>query len=108
MGVRKEDSPDPYGPSSPQALGNILAYLSDAKRKLRQVVWINLREEVVLVCDGHMHSLWPPGPTLPPEQLEVSKVSGLLHGLHRRHSGVKRDKGEKPEGLVFLLFGCWS
>lgn len=62
-------SPRPLSRS--QALGNILAYLSDAKRKLRQVVWINLREEVVLECDGHMHSLWPPGPTLAPEQLEV-------------------------------------
>lgn len=48
-----------------------MAYLSDAKRKLRQVVWINLREEVVLECDGHINSLWPPGPTLAPEQLEV-------------------------------------
>lgn len=36
------------------------------------MVWINLREEVVLDCDGHTHSLWPPGPTLAPKQLEVT------------------------------------
>lgn len=56
----------------PQALGSILAYLTDAKRKLRQVVWVNLRQEAVLQCDGHTHSLLLPGPALLPDQLEVS------------------------------------
>lgn len=70
-----------YGTAQPsaKALGNILAYLSDAKRKLRQVVWINLREEVVLDCDGHTHSLWPPGPTLTPKQLEDLEAQLKAH-----------------------------
>ncbi|XP_055475123.1 paladin [Psammomys obesus] len=70
-----------YGTAQPsaKALGSILAYLSDAKRKLRQVVWINLREEVVLECDGRMHSLWPPGPTLAPEQLEALEAQLKAH-----------------------------
>lgn len=70
-----------YGTAQPsaKALGGILAYLSDAKRKLRQVVWINLREEVVLECDGHIHSLWPPGPTLAPEQLEALETQLKAH-----------------------------
>lgn len=58
-------------PCVPQALGSILAYLTDAKRKLRQVVWVNLRPEAVLECDGHTHSLRLPGPPLGPAQLEV-------------------------------------
>lgn len=70
-----------YGTAQPsaKALGGILAYLSDAKRKLRQVVWINLREEVVLECDGHIHSLWPLGPTLAPEQLEALETQLKAH-----------------------------
>lgn len=56
---------------SPQALGSVLAYLTDAKRKLRHVVWVNLREEAVLECDGHTHSLRCPGPPMASEQLEV-------------------------------------
>ncbi|ELW70944.1 Paladin [Tupaia chinensis] len=56
-----------YGMAQPsaKALGSILAYLTDAKRKLRQVVWVNLREEPVLECDGHTRSLrWPGAPAL--------------------------------------------
>lgn len=63
---------------SPQALGSILAYLTDAKRKLKHVVWVNLREEAVLECDGHTHSLRWPGPPMAPDQLEV-RPSCLLH-----------------------------
>uniref|UniRef100_A0A8D2DN05 Paladin n=1 Tax=Sciurus vulgaris TaxID=55149 RepID=A0A8D2DN05_SCIVU len=62
-----------YGTAQPsaKALGSILTYLTDAKRKLRQVVWVNLREEAVLQCDGHTRSLWWPGPPLVPDQLEA-------------------------------------
>lgn len=63
---------------SPQALGSILAYLTDAKRKLRQVVWVNLREEAVLECDGHTYSLRQPGPPMTADQLEVRPFC-LLH-----------------------------
>lgn len=61
-----------------QALGSILAYLTDAKRKLRQIVWVNLREEAVLECDGHTHSLRRPGPPMTTDQLEVRPFC-LLH-----------------------------
>lgn len=59
------------GHLSPQALGSILAYLTDTKRKLQQVVWVNLREEAVLECDGRTHSLRWPGPPTAPSQVEV-------------------------------------
>jgi hypothetical protein len=90
----------PHPPSPSQALGNILAYLSDAKRKLRQVVWINLREEVVLECDGHTHSLWPPGPALAPEHLEVSFLAFCMVCMRGTWG-----EGREPEGSVFLLYG---
>ncbi|XP_066206291.1 paladin isoform X3 [Saccopteryx leptura] len=62
-----------YGTAQPsaKALGSILAYLTDAKRKLWQVVWVNLREEAVLECDGHPHSLRRPGPPMTADQLEA-------------------------------------
>uniref|UniRef100_U6CSU3 Paladin n=1 Tax=Neovison vison TaxID=452646 RepID=U6CSU3_NEOVI len=61
-----------YGTAQPsaKALGSILAYLTDAKRKLRHVMWVNLREEAVLECDGHTHSLRWPGPPMASDQLE--------------------------------------
>uniref|UniRef100_A0A8C5KMV4 Paladin n=1 Tax=Jaculus jaculus TaxID=51337 RepID=A0A8C5KMV4_JACJA len=70
-----------YGTAQPnaKALGSILAYLTDAKRRLRQVVWVNLREEAVLECDGHTHSLWPPGPPLAPEHLEALEAQLKAH-----------------------------
>ncbi|XP_062070853.1 paladin [Lepus europaeus] len=70
-----------YGMAQPsaKALGSILAYLTDAKRKLRQVVWVNLREEAVLECDGRTHSLRPPGPPLDPAQLEALEAQLKAH-----------------------------
>ncbi|XP_060056157.1 paladin isoform X4 [Erinaceus europaeus] len=70
-----------YGTAQPsaKALGTILAYLTDAKRKLRQVVWVNLREEAVLECDGHTHSLQHPGPPLASEQLENLETQLKTH-----------------------------
>ncbi|KAM4852281.1 paladin isoform 2-T4 [Thomomys bottae] len=70
-----------YGMAQPsaKALGSILAYLMDAKRKLQQVVWVNLREEVVLECDGHIHSLQQPGPSMTPDQLEALETQLKVH-----------------------------
>ncbi|XP_004680862.1 PREDICTED: paladin [Condylura cristata] len=70
-----------YGTAQPsaKALGNILAYLTDAKRKLRHIVWVNLREEAVLECDGHSHSLRPPGPPLTPDRLENLETQLKAH-----------------------------
>lgn len=88
-------------PLSLQALGSILAYLMDAKRKLHQVVWVNLREEAVLECDGHTHSLRQPGPPMAAEQLEV-RPSCLLHTVPWGPSGELAWEG--PEGPVLLLY----
>ncbi|XP_077897093.1 paladin isoform X2 [Ictidomys tridecemlineatus] len=70
-----------YGTAQPsaKALGSILAYLTDAKRKLRQVVWVNLRQEAVLQCDGHTHSLPLPRPALLPDQLEALETQLKAH-----------------------------
>ncbi|XP_062959027.1 paladin isoform X1 [Cynocephalus volans] len=70
-----------YGTAQPsaKALGSILAYLTDAKRKLWQVVWVNLREEAVLECDGHTHSLHLPGPPTAPDQLETLEAQLKAH-----------------------------
>ncbi|XP_039727964.1 paladin isoform X3 [Pteropus medius] len=70
-----------YGTAQPsaKALGSILAYLTDAKRKLRQVVWVNLREEAVLECDGHTHSLRQPGPPMTADQLENLETQLKAH-----------------------------
>ncbi|XP_007938910.1 paladin [Orycteropus afer afer] len=70
-----------YGTAQPsaKALGSILAYLTDAKRKLRQVVWINLREEAVLECDGQTHSLQWPGPPMTSDQLENLETQLKAH-----------------------------
>lgn len=70
-----------YGMAQPsaKALGSILAYLTDTKRKLRQVVWVNLREEAVLECDGHTHSLRWPGPPMAPDQLENLETQLKAH-----------------------------
>ncbi|KAB0398331.1 hypothetical protein E2I00_001291 [Balaenoptera physalus] len=61
------------------ALGSILAYLTDNKRKLQQVVWVNLREEAVLECDGRTHSLRWPGPPMAPSQVENLETQLKAH-----------------------------
>ncbi|NXA36679.1 PALD protein, partial [Eudromia elegans] len=69
-----------YGTAQPssKALGTVLRYLTDGKRRHSRVLWVNLREEVVL--DGHeqVYTLREPGspeelltvPACSPEQLE--------------------------------------
>ncbi|XP_068403843.1 paladin isoform X1 [Eschrichtius robustus] len=70
-----------YGTAQPsaKALGSILAYLTDNKRKLQQVVWVNLREEAVLECDGRTHSLRWPGPPTAPSQVENLETQLKAH-----------------------------
>ncbi|KAM6182282.1 paladin [Erethizon dorsatum] len=70
-----------YGMAQPsaKALGSILTYLTDAKRKLQRVVWVNLREDAVLECDGHTHSLRLPGPPMAPTQLEAMEAQLKAH-----------------------------
>lgn len=67
------------------------------------MVWINLREEVVLECDGYIHSLWPPGPTLAPEQLEVGFLA--FHIVRMGGTWERRGMRERePEGCTPLVW----
>lgn len=58
----------------------MLRYLTDAKRKHSRILWVNLREEVVLEGNEQVYTLREPGsldelvpvPASTPEQLEVS------------------------------------
>ncbi|KAF6110531.1 phosphatase domain containing paladin 1 [Phyllostomus discolor] len=70
-----------YGTAQPsaKALGSILAYLTDAKRKLQQVVWVNLREEAVLECDGRTHSLRGPASPGTADRLEDLETQLKAH-----------------------------
>lgn len=70
-----------YGTAQPstKALGSILAYLTDAKRKLQQVVWVNLREEAVLECDGRTHSLRGPALPVTADRLEELETQLKAH-----------------------------
>lgn len=70
-----------YGTAQPstKALGCVLAHLTGAKRKLQQVMWVNLREELVVQLDGHPHSLLWSGPALDPHQLEALETQLKAH-----------------------------
>ncbi|NWJ12231.1 PALD protein, partial [Crypturellus undulatus] len=69
-----------YGTAQPssKALGNVLRYLTDGKRKHSRILWINLREEAVLEGNEQIYTLREPGsleqlitvPASSPEQLE--------------------------------------
>lgn len=84
-----------------QALGSVLAYLTDAKRKLQQVVWVSLREEAVLECDGHSHSLRWPGPPMTADQLEVRAFCLLRSPTLDASWGIGLGRSLKGPMLVF-------
>ncbi|NWV48282.1 PALD protein, partial [Daphoenositta chrysoptera] len=77
-----------YGTAQPNSktLGSVLQYLMDAKRKHSRIVWINLREEVVLEGNEQIYTLREPGlldelipvPAASPQQLE--KLEAVLKG----------------------------
>lgn len=78
--------PSPHlGYPFPQALGSVLRYLTDAKRKHSRILWVSLREEVVLEGNEQIYTLREPGsldqlipvPVSTPEQLEVSLSFGV-------------------------------
>ncbi|NWV43096.1 PALD protein, partial [Grantiella picta] len=74
-----------YGTAQPSSktLGSVLRYLTDAKRKHSRIVWINLREEVVLEGNEQIYTLREPGhleelipvPAASPQQLEKLEVA---------------------------------
>ncbi|XP_054840109.1 paladin isoform X1 [Eublepharis macularius] len=69
-----------YGMAQPnsKAIGSVLNYLTDAKRKYSHILWVNLREEVVLEGNEQTYTLREVGnleqqvtvPVTSPEQLE--------------------------------------
>uniref|UniRef100_A0A8D2J8C7 Paladin n=1 Tax=Varanus komodoensis TaxID=61221 RepID=A0A8D2J8C7_VARKO len=75
-----------YGMAQPnsKAIGSVLSYLTDAKRKYSHILWVNLREEVVLEGNEQIYTLREPGnleqqiavPVTSPEQLE--KLESVL------------------------------
>ncbi|KAJ7324225.1 hypothetical protein JRQ81_017245 [Phrynocephalus forsythii] len=75
-----------YGMAQPssKAIGSVLNYLTDAKRKYSHILWINLREEVVLEGNDQTYTLREGGnldqqitiPATSPEQLE--KLESVL------------------------------
>ncbi|NXO24106.1 PALD protein, partial [Cisticola juncidis] len=77
-----------YGTAQPssKALGSVLQYLTDAKRKHSRIVWISLREEAVLEGNEQIYTLREPGlleelipvPAASPQQLE--KLEAALKG----------------------------
>ncbi|NXI43220.1 PALD protein, partial [Galbula dea] len=77
-----------YGMAQPSSktLGSVLRYLTDAKRKHSRIVWISLREEVVLEGNEQIYTLREPEhledlipvPTASPQQLE--KLESTLKG----------------------------
>ncbi|XP_047925552.2 paladin isoform X2 [Anser cygnoides] len=77
-----------YGTAQPSSktLGSVLRYLTDAKRKHSRILWVNLREEVVLEGNEQVYTLREPGsldelvsvPASTPEQLE--KLESTLKG----------------------------
>lgn len=82
--------PPPHlGYPSLQALGSVLRYLTDAKRKHSHILWVSLREEVVLEGNEQIYTLREPGsldqlipvPVSTPEQLEVSLGFGVHLGV---------------------------
>ncbi|XP_074088558.1 paladin [Macrotis lagotis] len=95
-----------YGMAQPnaKAMGSVLSYLTDSKRKHRQVSWINLREEAVVECDGQTYTLRErgnlkepiPGPAaLSPEQLEKLEAqlkTRILASPKRFEVRPERDK----------------
>ncbi|XP_073734976.1 paladin isoform X6 [Callorhinus ursinus] len=105
-----------YGTAQPsaKALESILAYLTDAKRKLRHVVWVNLREEAVLECDGHTHSLRWPGPPMASDQLEdFDRLLEALQGALAKGPGTGfvfsclSGQGRTTTAMVVAVLAFW-
>uniref|UniRef100_A0A8C3SC12 Phosphatase domain containing paladin 1 n=1 Tax=Chelydra serpentina TaxID=8475 RepID=A0A8C3SC12_CHESE len=88
-----------YGMAQPnsKAIGSVLSYLTDAKRKYSHITWINLREEVVLEGNEQIYTLREPGyleqqitvPVTSPEQLEVNTHCSLLLGENSPGDKIK-------------------
>ncbi|XP_067828755.1 paladin-like isoform X2 [Heptranchias perlo] len=74
-----------YGMAQPssEACGSVLTYLTDEKRKYTNILWVNLRDEVVLEGNGQMYIPREPAcleqpisvPTESPDQLEKLESS---------------------------------
>lgn len=87
-----------YGMAQPnaKAIGSVLTYLTDAKRKYSHILWINLREEVVLEGNEQTYTLREVGsleqqivvPVMSPEQLEKLE-SALKNDLLKHQKWIE-------------------
>ncbi|KFP03896.1 Paladin, partial [Calypte anna] len=77
-----------YGTAQPSSktLGSVLRYLTDAKRKHARIVWISLREEVVLEGNEQIYTMREPGhleeliPVLTASPQQLEKLESTLKG----------------------------
>ncbi|XP_038599862.1 paladin isoform X1 [Tachyglossus aculeatus] len=99
-----------YGTAQPssKAIGSVLSYLTDAKRKFTHILWVNLREEMVLEGNEQTYTLREPGhldrlipvPATSPEQLEKLE-SQLQADLLASQKGLEVSlEPEKPKKLL--------
>ncbi|XP_053306637.1 paladin isoform X2 [Spea bombifrons] len=80
-----------YGTAQPnsKATGCVLNYLTDAKRKYSNILWVNLREDIVLEGNEQIYTLREPEhleqpiavPVTSPEQLEKLEATVANHVL---------------------------
>ncbi|XP_041424761.1 paladin isoform X3 [Xenopus laevis] len=80
-----------YGTAQPnsKATGSVLSYLTDAKRKYSNILWVNLREEIVLEGNEQIFTPREPDnfeqqiavPAASPEQLEKLEAMVANHVL---------------------------
>ncbi|XP_071605079.1 paladin [Heliangelus exortis] len=77
-----------YGTAQPSSktLGSVLRYLTDAKRKHARILWISLREEVVLEGNEQIYTMREPGhleeliPVLTASPQQLEKLEATLKG----------------------------
>ncbi|KAE8591054.1 hypothetical protein XENTR_v10018296 [Xenopus tropicalis] len=80
-----------YGTAQPslKATGSVLSYLTDAKRKYSNILWVNLREDVILEANEQIFTPREPDnleqqiavPAASPEQLEKLEATVANHVL---------------------------
>uniref|UniRef100_A0A8D0HG44 Paladin n=1 Tax=Sphenodon punctatus TaxID=8508 RepID=A0A8D0HG44_SPHPU len=90
-----------YGTAQPnsKAIGSVLSYLTDAKRKYSHILWVNLREEVVLEGNEQIYTLREPGNL--EQQITVPITSSKQ--LEKLESALKSDLLKSQKWLEVYL-----
>ncbi|XP_029464910.1 paladin isoform X2 [Rhinatrema bivittatum] len=78
-----------YGMAQPnsKAIGCVLGYLTDAKRRYTNILWVNLREEVVLEANEQVYA--PREPNNLEEQIRVPVTS--VEELEKLEASMKKE-----------------